>query len=177
VIPFDRRAYAWSSTVRTSRTEVASTPSLAQLDEAVRAFIDGQPNAEVIVSPTRVSNIRVGDHERARFKAPNWRARSSPHPRSDRSRDAFILRTPIDQGRRVEQRFLPGVSRRIPVALRRGTPHRRQTGEGRRWVFTNDCRLRTRRSSRPVKKLSGDVVRRRENHRVGTTLTPGQSTR
>ena len=58
-------------------TEGRVTPSLAQLDEAVRAFLEEHPNAEVIVVADASFEHRVAPNERAHFKGASSPVRSS----------------------------------------------------------------------------------------------------
>ena len=63
----------------------------------------------------------------------------------------------------LEQRLVPGVPRRVPVALRRGTTDRRQAGEGRGLgLHAAPAGAQSPRRPRPVKKLSVTLVRRRQ---------------
>jgi len=49
-------------------TEGRTIPSLVQLDEAVRSFLEENPSAEVIVVADASFEHRVATGERARFK-------------------------------------------------------------------------------------------------------------
>jgi len=74
-------------------TEGRVTPSLTQLDEAVRAFIDEHPNAEVIVVADASFEHRVAPNERARFKGAELAGEIVTPPAGAIGRgDAFILK-------------------------------------------------------------------------------------
>ena len=74
-------------------TEGRSTPSLVQLDEAVRAFIEENSNAEVIVVADASFEHRVASGERSRFKESELAGEIVTPPAGAIGRgDAFILK-------------------------------------------------------------------------------------
>jgi hypothetical protein len=74
-------------------TEGRTAPSLVQLDEAVRAFIDENPKAEVIVVADATFEHRVAPADRARFKEAELAGEIVTPPAGAVGRgDAFILK-------------------------------------------------------------------------------------
>ncbi len=154
-------------------TEGRVTPSLAQLDEAVRAFLDEHPNAEMIVVADASFEHRVAPNERARFKAAELAGEIVTPPAGAIGRgDAFILKI-ADRVKGVvlsndsfqefhdEYRWLFDEGRLIG-----GKPVK---GVG--WVFTPRLPVRSAKTPRPVKKLSV-TLSDGAKPAIGTTLTP-----
>jgi hypothetical protein len=153
-------------------TEGRTIPSLVQLDEAVRAFLEEYPVAEIIVVADASFEHRVVANERARFKESELAGEIVTPPAGAVGRgDAFILKI-ADRINGVvlsndsfqefhdEYPWLFEVGRLIggkPVA-----------GVG--WVFTPRLPVRGAKSSRTAKKLAvalpGGVL-----PIIGTTLT------
>jgi hypothetical protein len=74
-------------------TEGRSLPSLVQLDEAVRAYMVEDPNAEIIVVVDASFEHRVDESERARFKEAEVAGELITPPAGAVGRgDAFILK-------------------------------------------------------------------------------------
>lgn len=159
-------------------TEGRTTPSLVQLDEAVRAFLEENPTAEIIVVADASFEHRVAPGERARFKEAELAGEIVTPPAGAVGRgDAFILKIAdridgvvlsndsfqefhdqyqwlFDVGRLIGGKPVPGVG----------------------WVFTPRLPVRGAKSVRATKKLSvalpnGAVPT------IGTTLTPIKSVR
>jgi hypothetical protein len=154
-------------------TEGRTIPSLTQLDEAVRSFLEENPSAEVIVVADASFEHRVATSERARFKEAELAGEIVTPPAGAVGRgDAFILKIAdringvvlsndsfqefhdqypwlFDIGRLIGGKPVPGVG----------------------WVFTPRQPVRGIKSGRAAKKLSvalpGGVP-----PTIGTTLTP-----
>jgi hypothetical protein len=154
-------------------TEGRTIPSLTQLDEAVRSFLEENPTAEVIVVADASFEHRVATSERARFKEAELAGEIVTPPAGAVGRgDAFILKIAdringvvlsndsfqefhdqypwlFDIGRLIGGKPVPGVG----------------------WVFTPRQPVRGIKSGRAAKKLSvalpGGVA-----PTIGTTLTP-----
>lgn len=74
-------------------TEGRTTPSLAQLDEAVRAFTEENPRAETIVVADATFEHRVAESERGKFKDAELAGEIVTPPAGAIGRgDAFILK-------------------------------------------------------------------------------------
>ncbi|HUX05233.1 MAG TPA: hypothetical protein VMV53_10060 [Acidimicrobiales bacterium] len=154
-------------------TEGRTTPSLVQLDEAVRAFLEENPHAEVIVVADASFEHRVAPSERARFKESELAGEIVTPPAGAVGRgDAFILKIAdrinavvlsndsfqefhdeypwlFDEGRLIGGKPVPSVG----------------------WVFTPRLPVRNTKNARTAKKLAvklpGGV-----KPAIGTTLTP-----
>jgi hypothetical protein len=159
-------------------TEGRVTPSLAQLVQAVRAFLDEHPNAEVIVVADASFEHRVAPGERAHFKAAELAGEIVTPPAGAIGRgDAFILKI-ADRIKGVvlsndsfqefhdEYRWLFDEGRLIG-----GKPVK---GVG--WVFTPRLPVRNTKTPRPVKKLSVTLSDGAKPS-IGTTLTPVKVTK
>jgi hypothetical protein len=153
-------------------TEGRTTPSLAQLDEAVRAFLDENPRAEAIVVADATFEHRVGEAERTRFKDAELAGEIVTPPAGAIGRgDAFILKIAdrvdavvlsndsfqefqeeypwlFDEGRLVGGKPVPGVG----------------------WVFTPRLPVRGVKSPR-AKKVTAPTTAP-PTPAIGTTLTP-----
>ena len=159
-------------------TEGRTIPSLVQLDEAVRAFLEEYPGAEVIVVADASFEHRVIPGERARFKESELAGEIVTPPAGAVGRgDAFILKIAdrisgivlsndsfqefhdehpwlFDLGRLIGGKPVPGVG----------------------WVFTSRLPVRGAKSSRVAKKLAVALVNGLKPE-IGTTLTPVKSAR
>jgi hypothetical protein len=115
-------------------TEGRSTPSLEQLNEAVLAFMEAHPHATVTVVVDATFGHRIAKKEVKAFDeaVANNELVTPPAGAVGRG-DAFVLgdRRP-GQGRHPVERLVPGVPRRLRVAVRRRPSHRRQAGPARR---------------------------------------------
>jgi ribosomal protein S1 len=159
-------------------TEGRVTPSLAQLDEAVRAFIDEHPNAEVIVVADASFEHRVAPNERARFKGAELAGEIVTPPAGAIGRgDAFILKI----ADRIKGVVLSNDSFQefhddYPWLFDEGRLIGGKPVKGVGWVFTPRLPVRNIKTSRPVKKLSVTLSDGAKPS-IGTTLTPVKSTR
>ena len=154
-------------------TEGRAVPSLAQLDEAVRAFMDEHPGAEIIVVADASFEHRVAPGERGRFKEAELAGEIVTPPAGAVGRgDAFILKiadrikgvvlsNDSFQEFHIEYPWLFDEGRLIG-----GKPVR---GVG--WVFTPRLPVRNTKTTRPVKKLSVTLAGGAKPS-IGTTLTP-----
>jgi len=158
-------------------TEGRTVPSLVQLDEAVRAFVEENPGADVIVVADASFEHRVATSERARFKEAELAGEIVTPPAGAIGRgDAFILKI----AHRINAVVLSNDSFQEfheeypwlfdPNRLIGGKPVK---GVG--WVFTPRIPVRGAKA-RVVKKLSvtlPDGVA----PTIGTTLTPVKATK
>jgi hypothetical protein len=157
-------------------TEGRTTPSLVQLDEAVRSFLEENPSAEIIVVADASFEHRVAPGERARFKDAELAGEIVTPPAGAVGRgDAFILKIAdrisgvvlsndsfqefhdeypwlFDIGRLIGGKPVPGVG----------------------WIFTPRQPVRGIKSGRAVKKLSVALPNGAQPT-IGTTLTPVKS--
>ena len=157
-------------------TEGRTTPSLVQLDEAVRSFLEENPTAEVIVVADASFEHRVATGERARFKEAELAGEIVTPPAGAVGRgDAFILKIAdrisgvvlsndsfqefheqypwlFDLGRLIGGKPVPSVG----------------------WIFTPRQPVRGVKSGRAVKKLSV-ALPNGVQPTIGTTLTPVKS--
>ena len=154
-------------------TEGRTIPNLAQLDEAVRAFLEENPGAEVIMVADASFEHRLAVGERARFKESELAGEIVTPPAGAVGRgDAFILKIAdriggvvlsndsfqefhdqypwlFDVGRLIGGKPVPGVG----------------------WVFTPRLPVRGAKGSRAVKKLAV-ALPGGQKPTIGTTLTP-----
>lgn len=154
-------------------TEGRVLPSLTQLDEAVTAFAEENPGAEIIVVADATFEHRVSTGERSRFTDASLAGEIVTPPAGAVGRgDAFILKIAdrIDgvvlsndsfQEFQDEYPWLFDVGRLIG-----GKPVR---GVG--WVFTARVPVRNAKVTRGVKKLAVTLPGG-EKPTIGTTLTP-----
>jgi hypothetical protein len=159
-------------------TEGRSTPSLTQLDEAVTAFSEENPGAEIIVVADATFEHRAAANERAIFNDALLAGEIVTPPAGAIGRgDAFILKIAdrIDgvvlsndsfQEFQDEYPWLFDVGRLIG-----GKPVR---GVG--WVFTPRLPVRNVKVTRTVKKLAVTLPSG-EKPTIGTTLTPVKTTK
>ena len=115
-------------------TEGRSQPSLEQLNEAVLAFMDENPDVSitVVVDATFGHRIDKKEVEGVRRSGRQQRTRDAPAGRDRTRRRVRAVDRQQGQCRRALQRLLPGVPRRVRLAVRRGSPHRWQAGAARR---------------------------------------------
>lgn len=154
-------------------TEGRVTPSLVQLDEAVTAFSEENPTAEIIVVADATFEHRAATNERSRFNDAVLAGEIVTPPAGAVGRgDAFILKIAdrIDgvvlsndsfQEFQDEYPWLFDVGRLIG-----GKPVR---GVG--WVFTPRVPVRNVKVARSVKKLAVTLPSGAKPT-IGTTLTP-----
>jgi hypothetical protein len=154
-------------------TEGRVTPSFTQLDEAVTAFREENPAAEIIVVADATFEHRVATSERSRFTDASLAGDIVTPPAGAVGRgDAFILKIADRIGGVVlsndsfqefqdEYPWLFEVGRLIG-----GKPVR---GVG--WVFTPRVPVRSAKVTRTAKKLAVTLANG-EKPTIGTTLTP-----
>jgi hypothetical protein len=154
-------------------TEGRVTPSFTQLDEAVSAFREENPGAEIIVVADATFEHRVATSERSRFTDASLAGDIVTPPAGAVGRgDAFILKIADRIGGVVlsndsfqefqdEYPWLFDVGRLIG-----GKPVR---GVG--WVFTPRVPVRSAKVTRTAKKLAVTLANG-EKPTIGTTLTP-----
>jgi hypothetical protein len=154
-------------------TEGRVTPSFTQLDEAVSAFREENPGAEIIVVADATFEHRVTTSERSRFTDASLAGDIVTPPAGAVGRgDAFILKIADRIGGVVlsndsfqefqdEYPWLFDVDRLIG-----GKPVR---GVG--WVFTPRVPVRSAKVTRTAKKLAVTLASG-EKPTIGTTLTP-----
>jgi hypothetical protein len=154
-------------------TEGRVTPSLAQLDEAVRAFIDEQPHAEVIVVADASFEHRVAPNERARFKEAELAGEIVTPPAGAIGRgDAFILKIADRiKGVVLSNDSFQEFHDEYPWLFDEGRLIGGKPVKGVGWVFTPRLPVRNTKTSRPVKKLSVTLSDGAKPS-IGTTLTP-----
>lgn len=177
------------SPVRTSRlrvvvdgsnfaTEGRITPSLAQLDEAVRAFIDEHPNAEMIVVADASFEHRVAPSERAHFKEAELAGEIVTPPAGAIGRgDAFILKI----ADRINAVVLSNDSfqefhEEYPWLFDEGRLIGGKPVKAVGWVFTPRLPVRNTKTTRATKKLAV-TLSDGTAPTVGTTLTPVKATK
>ena len=159
-------------------TEGRVTPSLAQLDEAVRAFVDEHPNAEMIVVADASFEHRVAPNERAHFKGAELAGEIVTPPAGAIGRgDAFILKI----ADRVKGVVLSNDSFQefhdeYPWLFDEGRLIGGKPVKGVGWVFTPRLPVRNTKTSRPLKKLSVTLSDGAKPS-IGTTLTPVKATK
>ncbi len=154
-------------------TEGRVTPSFTQLDQAVSAFHDENPGAEIIVVADATFEHRMATNERSRFTDASLAGEIVTPPAGAIGRgDAFILKIADRIGGVVlsndsfqefqdEYPWLFDVGRLIG-----GKPVR---GVG--WVFTPRLPVRSPKAARASKKLAVTLASG-EKPTIGTTLTP-----
>jgi hypothetical protein len=154
-------------------TEGRVTPSLAQLDEAVRAFVEEHPNAEVIVVADASFEHRVAPNERAHFKDAELAGEIVTPPAGAIGRgDAFILKIADRiKGVVLSNDSFQEFHDEYPWLFDEGRLIGGKPVKGVGWVFTPRLPVRNTKSSRPVKKLSVTLSDGAKPS-IGTTLTP-----
>ncbi|MHB1087783.1 MAG: NYN domain-containing protein [Acidimicrobiales bacterium] len=159
-------------------TEGRTIPSLVQLDEAVRSFLEENPHAEVIVVVDASFEHRVATAERSRFKEAELAGEIVTPPAGAIGRgDAFILKI----AQRINALVLSNDSFQEfhdeypwlfdPDRLIGGKPVK---GVG--WVFTPRIPVRGVKAARAVKKLTVTLPDGTKPT-IGTTLTPVKATK
>jgi hypothetical protein len=154
-------------------TEGRTTPSLAQLDEAVRSFLDENPTVEIIVVADASFEHRVAPNERARFKEAELAGEIVTPPAGAVGRgDAFILKI----ADRINGIVLSNDSFQefhgdYPWLFESGRLIGGKPVPGVGWVFTPRLPVRGTKSARPQKKLSVALANGAKPT-IGTTLTP-----
>jgi hypothetical protein len=157
-------------------TEGRTVPSLSQLDEAVRAYLDEHPNAEVIVVADATFEHRVAPSERSRFKEAELAGEIVTPPAGAIGRgDAFILKIAdrIDAvvlSNDSFQEFHDEYPWLFEVGRLTGGKPVAKVG----WVFTPRLPVRGVKAARPAKKLSV-ALPHGVKPVIGTTLTPVKS--
>ena len=154
-------------------TEGRTIPSLVQLDEAVRAFLEEYPVAEIIVVADASFEHRVAANERARFKESELAGEIVTPPAGAVGRgDAFILKI-ADRinGVVLSNDSFQEFHDEYPWLFEVGRLIGGKPVPGVGWVFTPRLPVRGAKSSRTAKKLAvalpGGVL-----PIIGTTLTP-----
>ncbi len=157
-------------------TEGRVIPSLAQLDEAVRAFLDEHPGAEMIVVADASFEHRVATNERAHFKEAELAGEIVTPPAGAVGRgDAFILKI-ADRinGVVLSNDSFQEFHEEYPWLFDEGRLIGGKPVRGVGWVFTPRLPVRNTKTSRPVKKLSVTLTGGAKPS-IGTTLTPVKS--
>jgi hypothetical protein len=154
-------------------TEGRVTPSLAQLDEAVRAFIDEHPNAEMIVVADASFEHRVAPNERAHFKDAELAGEIVTPPAGAIGRgDAFILKIADRiKGVVLSNDSFQEFHDEYPWLFDEGRLIGGKPVKGVGWVFTPRLPVRNTKTTRAVKKLSVTLSDGAKPS-IGTTLTP-----
>ncbi len=154
-------------------TEGRTLPSLAQLDDALAAFIDENPTAEIIVVTDASFSHRVEVSERSRFKELELAGRIVTPPAGAIGRgDAFILKI-ADRINAVVlsndsfQEFHDDYPWLFDVGRLIGGKPVPMVG----WVFTPRLPVRNVKKPRAVKKLAVELPGGAQPT-IGTTLTP-----
>jgi hypothetical protein len=159
-------------------TEGRVTPSLAQLDDAVRAFTDEHPNAEIIVVADASFEHRVAPNERARFKGAELAGEIVTPPAGAIGRgDAFILKIADRiKGVVLSNDSFQEFHDEYPWLFDEGRLIGGKPVKGVGWVFTPRLPVRNTKTSRAVKKLSVTLSDGAKPS-IGTTLTPVKATK
>ena len=154
-------------------TEGRVVPSLHQLDEAVRAFIDENPHAEMIVVVDASFAHRVAPVERTRFKEAELAGEIVTPPAGAVGRgDAFILKIADRIGGVVlSNDSFQEFHEQYPWLFDEGRLIGGKPVQGVGWVFTPRLPVRGAKSVRTVKKLSVTLSGGAAPE-IGTTLTP-----
>ncbi|MFZ1062028.1 MAG: hypothetical protein WAN30_00970 [Acidimicrobiales bacterium] len=154
-------------------TEGRTVPSLVQLDEAVRSFMDENPHTEIIVVVDASFEHRVAANERARFKEAELAGEIVTPPAGAIGRgDAFILKI----AQRINAVVLSNDSfqefhEEYPWLFDANRLIGGKPVKGVGWVFTPRIPVRGAKSGRAVKKLSLTLPGGTKPT-IGTTLTP-----
>ena len=159
-------------------TEGRVTPSLAQLDQAVRAFLEEHPNAEMIVVADASFEHRVAPNERAHFKSAELAGEIVTPPAGAIGRgDAFILKIADRiKGVVLSNDSFQEFHDEYPWLFDEGRLIGGKPVKGVGWVFTPRLPVRSTKTSRPVKKLSVTLSDGAKPS-IGTTLTPVKATK
>ncbi len=162
-------------------TEGRTIPSLVQLDDAVRAFLDEYDHADVIVVVDASFEHRVAPGERARFKEAEAAAEIVTPPAGAVGRgDAFILKI----AQRINAVVLSNDSfqefhERYPWLFDSGRLIGGKPVKGVGWVFTERLPVRGVKSARATRAIKKLAVTLPEGvvPAIGDTLTPVKATR
>lgn len=159
-------------------TEGRVTPSLAQLDEAVRAFLEENPNAEMIVVADASFAHRVAPSERPRFLEAELAGEIVTPPAGAVGRgDAFILKIADRiKGVVLSNDSFQEFHEQYPWLFDENRLIGGKPVQGVGWVFTPRLPVRGAKSARSVKKLSV-TLSSGEKPSIGTTLTPVKAVR
>ena len=159
-------------------TEGRVTPSLAQLDQAVRAFLEEHPNAEMIVVADASFEHRVAPNERAHFKGAELAGEIVTPPAGAIGRgDAFILKIADRiKGVVLSNDSFQEFHDEYPWLFDEGRLIGGKPVKGVGWVFTPRLPVRNTKTPRPVKKLSVTLSDGAKPS-IGTTLTPVKATK
>jgi hypothetical protein len=154
-------------------TEGRVIPSLSQLDEAVRAFLEEHPGAEMIVVADASFEHRVASNERAHFKEAELAGEIVTPPAGAVGRgDAFILKIADRiKGVVLSNDSFQEFHEEYPWLFDEGRLIGGKPVRGVGWVFTPRLPVRNTKTSRPVKKLSVTLSNGAKPS-IGTTLTP-----
>ena len=157
-------------------TEGRVTPSLAQLNEAVGAFVAENPNVEVIVVADASFEHRVATNERAKFNEDVMAGNIVTPPAGAIGRgDAFILKI----ADRVDAVVLSNDSFQefhdeYPWLFNENRLIGGKPVRGVGWIFTPRNPVRNTKTTRSTKKLSVTLPDGKQPE-IGTTLTPVKS--
>jgi hypothetical protein len=159
-------------------TEGRVTPSLSQLDQAVRAFIEEHPNAEMIVVADASFEHRVAPNERAHFKEAELACEIVTPPAGAIGRgDAFILKIADRiKGVVLSNDSFQEFHDEYPWLFDEGRLIGGKPVKGVGWVFTPRLPVRNPKATRSVKKLSVTLSNGAKPS-IGTTLTPLKTTK
>lgn len=159
-------------------TEGRVIPSLAQLDEAVRAFLEENPSAEMIVVADASFAHRVAPAERERFKEAELAGEIVTPPAGAVGRgDAFILKIADRiKGVVLSNDSFQEFHDEYPWLFELGRLIGGKPVHGVGWVFTPRLPVRGTKSTRLVKKLSVTLAHG-ATPAIGTTLTPVKTVR
>ena len=162
-------------------TEGRTIPSLVQLDDAVRAFLDEYEHADVIVVVDASFEHRVASSERTRFKEAEIAGEIVTPPAGAVGRgDAFILKI----AQRIDAVVLSNDSfqefhEQYPWLFETGRLIGGKPVKGVGWVFTERLPVRgvkSVRATRAVKKLAVELPEG-VVPTIGDTLTPVKAPR
>ncbi len=162
-------------------TEGRTIPSLIQLDDAVRAFLEEYAHADVIVVVDASFEHRVAASERARFKEAEVAGEIVTPPAGAVGRgDAFILKI----AQRINAVVLSNDSfqefhEQYPWLFDSGRLIGGKPVKGVGWVFTERLPVRGVKSVRATRAVKKVAVELPEGvvPAIGDTLTPVKSTR
>ena len=159
-------------------TEGRVVPSLVQLDEAVRAFLEEHPLAEMIVVADASFAHRVAPGERARFLEAELAGEIVTPPAGAVGRgDAFILKIADRIGGVVlSNDSFQEFHEEYPWLFDDGRLIGGKPVQGVGWVFTPRLPVRGAKSSRSSRKLSVTLPDGAKPS-IGTTLTPVRAAR
>src|SRR5579872_4979721 len=154
-------------------TEGRTVPSLAQLDEAVRAYLAEDPSAEVVVVVDASFSHRIEEAERARLEEAELHGELVTPPAGAIGRgDAFVLRIAERVGGQVlSNDSFQEFHNEYPWLFDEGRLIGGKPVPGVVWIFTARIPVRGAKSPRPVKKLSV-ALPGGQTPTIGTTLTP-----